>query len=243
GTIEDSDAEGSAGPSTSYAQRQSLAFDRLSQQFECAVCLEMFYATSIVVLPCRDRYCVGCLKQLFLRATRDEGAFPPRCCSQAIPIDSIKIELSEAELKAFHKAKVGYTSQDRTYCSEPRCGSFIPSSSIHAAKATCPDCRNQTYTMCKTKFHENGDCPADKDLHNTLELADEKGWQRCRSCRQMVELVTGCYHMRCKCGYEFCYECGKQWKTCPCQTADEGRMYARGRAASQPIDRDHGALY
>jgi hypothetical protein len=187
--------ETSAGPSTSYAERQASAFNKLSQQSECSVCFETFYATSIVQLPCRDRYCVGCLKELFLRATRDEGAFPPRCCSQAISIDLISTQLSETELDAFRKAEIEYTSRDRTYCSKRRCGAFTPPDRILAGKATCTKCGEHTCAMCKTEFHEDDDCPADEDLLDTLELAGEKGWQRCRSCRQMVELDTSCNHM------------------------------------------------
>lgn len=41
----------------------------------------------------------------------------------------------------------------------------------------------------------------------------------------MIELATGCYHMTCRCGYEFCYTCGAEWKnkkaTCTCPLWDE----------------------
>jgi hypothetical protein len=32
----------------------------------------------------------------------------------------------------------------------------------------------------------------------------------------MVELVSGCRHMRCRCKAEFCYVCGARWRTCDC---------------------------
>ena len=31
-------------------------------------------------------------------------------------------------------------------------------------------------------------------------------------CEQMIELGEGCRHMTCKCGYEFCFNCGKPFQ-------------------------------
>ncbi|GAB1310970.1 hypothetical protein MFIFM68171_01180 [Madurella fahalii] len=32
----------------------------------------------------------------------------------------------------------------------------------------------------------------------------------------MIEHSSGCYHMNCHCGHEFCYLCGKTWRSCRC---------------------------
>ncbi|CAL8999751.1 unnamed protein product [Prunus brigantina] len=41
----------------------------------------------------------------------------------------------------------------------------------------------------------------------------------------MVELDSGCYHITCRCGHQFCYTCGAEWKnkkaTCDCPLWDE----------------------
>ncbi|KAM5429089.1 hypothetical protein McanCB56680_007977 [Microsporum canis] len=96
----DSD-ECSAGPSTSYptyAARQGKALERLSQVAEqCCVCLDHFRPCQIVRLQCKDSYCIGCLKSLFMRATKDQTLFPPRCCRQGIPLPLISAELSAEE--------------------------------------------------------------------------------------------------------------------------------------------------
>ncbi|GAB4815538.1 hypothetical protein N2152v2_002584 [Parachlorella kessleri] len=44
-----------------------------------------------------------------------------------------------------------------------------------------------------------------------LREAERRRWRRCAQCRHMIELGEGCRHMTCKCGYEFCYICGKPW--------------------------------
>jgi len=61
-------------------------------------------------------------------------------------------------------------------------------------QATCPDCSTVTCTLCKAASHR-GDCPADTVLQQVLQTADENRWQRCYSCRRLVELDIGCNHI------------------------------------------------
>lgn len=48
-------------------------------------------------------------------------------------------------------------------------------------------------------------------------LAKQGHWKRCPSCRHMVERLTGCNHMVCRCGNAFCYACGALYHAGPCQ--------------------------
>ena len=34
---------------------------------------------------------------------------------------------------------------------------------------------------------------------------------QCAKCNRMIEKNKGCNHMTCRCGYEYCYVCGKEW--------------------------------
>ncbi|KAF2687664.1 hypothetical protein K458DRAFT_264205, partial [Lentithecium fluviatile CBS 122367] len=185
-------------------------------QIQCCVCLETYGAPSIVSLACHHPYCFGCLKELFIRATKDETLFPPRCCRQRIDAALIKEEFTHEELYAFRVAFKKFTTADRTYCSKADCGSFIPPDRIVANKAVCTRCKRSTCKMCRSAFHQGKVCPEDPTIQATLSLADSKGWKRCHSCGHLVELAHGCNHITCKCGSAFCYTCGKQWKTCHC---------------------------
>ncbi|KAF2806991.1 uncharacterized protein BDZ99DRAFT_537988 [Mytilinidion resinicola] len=73
-----------------------------------------------------------------------------------------------------------------------------------------------------------------------METANRKMWMQCRSCKHMVELETGCYHMTCRCGAQFCYLCGSTWKTCSCPQFEErgllGDMRQR-RSSAAPLIR------
>ncbi|KAH0888689.1 hypothetical protein HID58_051118 [Brassica napus] len=44
-------------------------------------------------------------------------------------------------------------------------------------------------------------------------MAKRKGWRQCGKCKHMIERSVGCNMMRCRCGYEFRYACGKQWNS------------------------------
>ena len=36
-------------------------------------------------------------------------------------------------------------------------------------------------------------------------------FRQCKRCKFIVERSSGCNHMTCKCGYQFCYICGARW--------------------------------
>lgn len=82
----------------------------------------------------------------------------------------------------------------RTYCFRQKCQAFIGANNIVNEVATCSSCNSSTCKTCKAALHE-GDCPKDEALQQTLELAREQEWSRCRECGRIVELVFGCHHM------------------------------------------------
>ena len=78
----------------------------------------------------------------------------------------------------------------------------------------CSACPTLTCTRCKEVVHEGGcDEPNDTD---TIRFAESQGWKRCYHCRAYVELNTGCNHIRCRCGAEYCYVCGLKWEAQTC---------------------------
>lgn len=189
------DQEDNAGPSMTYAERQGKALEKISlTESQCCVCYNHFRSYEIIRLQCEDLYCTDCLKGLFMRATKDQTLFPPRCCRQQIPLLLIAAELSADELDVFNSAEIEFSTKDRTYCCNVDCGRFIPPSQIRADRAECDRCGSATCAMCKNAFHRD-DCAADPSLQATLALATSQGWQRCFACRALVELNVGCYHM------------------------------------------------
>ncbi|KAG9701962.1 hypothetical protein KCU69_g6993, partial [Aureobasidium melanogenum] len=88
---------------------------------------------------------------------------------------------------------------------------------LHGRKyGRCPRCKTKVCTLCNNKLHTTGECPKDPETKRLVDLAREKGWQRCYNCKAMVELKEGCNHMTCRCGSDFCMLCASPWKTCEC---------------------------
>ena len=91
-----------AGPSAYYVHRQRAVLKRLPQlKVECIVCRESVHPHSTVPLVCSDIYCKPCLKSFFLRVTKDESLFPPKCHRQPIDISTIEADFSVEDLTAY----------------------------------------------------------------------------------------------------------------------------------------------
>lgn len=166
-----------------------------SNELPCDACRETKKYFDVLEAPCGHGYCKSCLQQHFDQASTDESLFPPRCCRQPIDVNEAQIFLTKELRDKFERAKVEFSATNRTYCSRSTCSAFMPSNLVQGDTATCLECETETCVMCKARAHE-GDCPEDSALHETLALANESGWQRCYSCRRLVELEVGCNHMR-----------------------------------------------
>ncbi|RAL06902.1 uncharacterized protein BO97DRAFT_447229 [Aspergillus homomorphus CBS 101889] len=232
---EEADHQSDAADSFStYTERQEEALQSFNSEAKCSVCYDAFPQAEVTCLDCGHTYCNGCIRDLFLRATKDQSLFPPRCCRQPIDLSRVETLLLNDELQEFRSAEIEFSTTDRTYCSNPECGKSISPAHITSDQAHCAACDNLSCTMCKNVYHAD-DCPEDAALQATLELAWSEGWQRCFSCKAIVQLGVGCYHMTCKCRAEFCYVCGAKWKTCACDRWDEERLVAR---AEEVVDRE-----
>jgi hypothetical protein len=195
--VEFSDDETEAGPSMSYTERQADIMKKLSMEFQCIACTDRFPRASMVTTKCSHRYCVDCIKSLFLQSTKDEELYSPRCCKQPIPLALVSKHMDTDELVTFELAIVEYATRNRTYCSNYDCATFIVPDNIESGteRAACSKCGTDTCAICKNVYHQGSDCPEDPSLQQTRELAREMGWQTCYACDRVVQLRTGCNHM------------------------------------------------
>ena len=190
------DSQDEAGPSVPY-KRQADALDKLAREaFECMGCRDGFRWADTTQLECGHGYCEPCLRAFIMAgvANRDLVLVPPRCCGTAVPFGVIACTLTEAEMEDFQHAELEKATKDKTYCANPDCGRFIAPANIVAGEAICSRCQARTCAVCKNVGHE-GDCPEDPDIQATLDLGTENKWQRCFSCRSLVEIDWGCNHM------------------------------------------------
>lgn len=178
------------------ASRKRLERGDQRPSHKCNSCLESKSFAEVAAVPCRHEYCRDCLQQLFRHSMTDEAYFPPRCCKLAIrPGHQISLYLTGQLVREYERKAIEYSTPRRTYCHEPSCAAFIPPDKCSDTVATCTLCTRQTCTTCKQASH-GGDCPSDGALQEVIQLARDRGWQRCGKCWSMVELEMGCNHMR-----------------------------------------------
>ncbi|BGP14324.1 hypothetical protein JCM10213_004451 [Rhodosporidiobolus nylandii] len=212
----------------------------LPSTVECPICLSRSPLSATTQVPCRENhhYCNPCLRNLFLLSTRDESLFPPGCDGTAIPLSLVKEHLSSAELALYTAKAVEFNTKNRLYCSTSSCSAFLgeaqPQSKVGVK---CDACQASTCRACKAPWHGPfGLCGAEEDDEAAKVLHDQRGYQRCPSCKRVVELRYGCDHIYCLCGCQFCYACGASWKTCDCPLWDEQRLLEwRGRAVRPEV--------
>lgn len=209
---------------------------------ECISCFEECAKADLVRLACSHDYCKQCARELILNATKTESAFPPKCCLTEIPLKTVLACLDNKQRDEYKEKAAEYAipAGHRWYCPEPKCSKWIRPEKLHRERRshqTCPHCKSKVCSICRSLAHDgNEDCPQDFGLESTLEVGESEGWRRCYSCRTMVELTTGCRHITCRCGAEFCYVCNARWRTCHCTEADKERRIAELRTQRQERD-------
>jgi hypothetical protein len=191
GTEAAADGEYGVPESSHWAAARQTA--RASSR-RCAACQEHVRFFDMARVPCSPEYCRDCLQDLFRASMTDDSLFPPRCCRQPITTGSVRVFLTAELVMQYEQKKIELDTPGRTYCSNPLCSAFIRLEDITDEQASCPDCGTVTCTLCKATSHGR-DCPADTSLQQVLQTADENGWQRCYSCRRLVELDIGCNHI------------------------------------------------
>src|SRR5258706_3602649 len=146
----------------------------------------------------------------------------PNCthCSEQVPslpqLRSLELPPDELARVQAEYTELATASGRRLHCPRPSCGSFL--GSIDAPARECKKCERQVCTKCReiiwgtVEEHVCGVTEEDA----VIRLARDSGWQRCNSCRSLVERISGCHRMSCRCGSQFCYNCGAGWKTCGC---------------------------
>ncbi|KAH6887753.1 hypothetical protein B0T10DRAFT_574921 [Thelonectria olida] len=95
------------------------------------------------------------------------------------------------------------------------CSAFIPPANVSQGVARCPQCSTLTCPRCKGLSHAN-ECPKNALPESFIHAAEKNNWQKCRECGRYIERATGCAHMTCICGADFCYHCGARMGTCNC---------------------------
>ena len=76
--------------------------------------------------------------------------------------------------------------------------------------AWCFNCRVQAHKPCSCELTKKwlSLCSTDKENVTWIRAYTKQ----CPKCNNHIEKNQGCNHMTCRCGYEFCWLCKKDWK-------------------------------
>ncbi|KAI2473649.1 hypothetical protein F4781DRAFT_427272 [Annulohypoxylon bovei var. microspora] len=187
-------------------------------EVECVSCLDDFSPKEMVKVPCHS-YCKDCFLRLISTTCENEQQWPPKCCLNPIPKKTIILNVDDELKETYHNraAEWNIAVSERIYCSHSNCSIWIRPYEVNRAENTARcSAGHWSCIICRGPRHEGVECPQDRDMMRTDELAEEEGWKRCYGCHAYVEHREACQHMTCRCGAEFCYVCGLRWRTCDC---------------------------
>ncbi|KAF8067842.1 hypothetical protein FPV67DRAFT_1626064 [Lyophyllum atratum] len=220
-------------------------------------------------LPCpKDHaYCISCFTSYIQNKLDPDGrglgkssaiVFPIRCPEcilgewpNGIEDEVAKRVLGEDGMVQWHHQKL-LDSIPRLFCPNPKCSSLVEADGDSPdPQAICPSCRKVMCVPCRTHWHTDLTCeeyqalPLDErspEDRLVLDLAKAEQWRRCPNCAVIVELVSGCNHMTCICGFHFCFKCGspttregKCKSNPPCELWDEEMLLEQRERARNPV--------
>lgn len=191
----------------------------------CNICFdhkgieEMFPSTG-----CRHTFCKDCISRYVAskihgNVTRikcpdmncREGDIGPDICREIVP----KEVLERWDNVLCESLIIG---SQKFYCPYKDCSAvMLNDGEEKVTSSECPNCRRLFCAQCNVAWHAGIDCSQFKSLNENerknvdimlVELAKKKKWRRCPKCQFYVEKKSGCLHITCRCGYEFCYGCG-----------------------------------
>ncbi|KAI8015180.1 putative E3 ubiquitin-protein ligase rbrA [Camellia lanceoleosa] len=237
----------------SQVNRSSESSSAKNMHETCVICLEdVDVGQMFAVAGCLHRYCFSCMKQ-HVEVKLLHGMLP-KCphegCNSELKIESCRKFLTRKLIEIMNQRikEASIPATEKIYCPYPKCSALMSKSEVlEYSKLTllgvqqsgvrkCTKCQGLFCINCKVPWHAKKSCldykrenpfPPVEDA-KLKTLADRNLWRQCVKCNHMIELAAGCYHMTCRCGFEFCYTCGAEWKnkaaTCSCPLWDEDNI-------------------
>ncbi|KAF8931811.1 hypothetical protein BGZ47_011686 [Haplosporangium gracile] len=157
-------------------------------------------------------FCLECLAR-YIDTQVKAQAWPIVCphenCQEVVSSFAVETLLGSEALQ-WHRLAVEHAIQKKIYCPSNACGRLIDGDRNDEGEPVdrhCPYCNKPFCAMCHGEAHKGINCQQrlDKIFQN---MATDSKWKSCPSCKHMIEKESGCDHMTCRCGNQFCYVCG-----------------------------------
>ncbi|GJT84264.1 ribonuclease H domain-containing protein [Tanacetum coccineum] len=217
---------------------------------QCTICFDSSNSGQMFsVNKCLHRYCYSCMRK-HVEAKLLQAQLP-KCphegCKSHLEIECCKKFLNQElyDIMSLRIREASIPPTEKVYCPFSNCSALMSKSEVKEYTATssaagqgtgmrkCVKCRRLFCVNCKVPWHDKFTCSDYKRYYPSRsaseaklkDLASRNHWRQCIKCKNLVELAAGCYHINCRCGYEFCYTCGAEWikkkPTCNCPIWDE----------------------
>ncbi|XP_019433132.1 PREDICTED: uncharacterized protein DDB_G0292642-like [Lupinus angustifolius] len=197
----------------------------------CGICLD-FIAESDMFRggKCNDLFCIDCISK-HVASKIQQNNLEVKC-----PIPSCSVELKPEYVLSilpkdvidrweFAKYESSITLSQKVYCPFKNCSVLLVNDGKNGKVVTrcqCPYCHRLFCAQCKIPWHSQMSCKEFQMLKKNkgenyldakfLESAKANKWRKCPNCSFYVQRTSGCEHMTCRCGCNFCYRCGAKWE-------------------------------
>jgi hypothetical protein len=232
----ESDDDGNEAAPSSPPQDAAPATSSSADFGTCPLCWEeMTSLNSSAPLPCEHRLCNGCLEE-YLRVQIGDGnvlqvTCPFQNCQVQFEEDDIAASVSAGDFQRYQQMLfLAQIRQDPTarWCPHPGCETVLhldpqlgPTQALE-----CRVCGTSSCASCGKAPHPRLTCEKaekrqerqeqrmlgkrrTKEKKESIKEMKRSGFTKCPGCRAIVEKSSGCNHMTCRCGREFCYICGE----------------------------------
>lgn len=197
----------------------------LARDVECPICFDdMEVIQEINQLPCGTdeephRFCTNCLRNQIYVALKELNL--PTClqmgCSAHLSERNIRLvtdndpQIIQRFDQATRNSITSSLSQDEQaiFCPGANCIMHWVIDRGSKVTITCAECQTRFCSECHNNHDENLTCQqARQHEEHATDNWIRQNTRRCPGCRTSIQRSDGCNYMTCKCGTDFCWNCG-----------------------------------
>ncbi|KAL5077246.1 hypothetical protein RYX36_016230 [Vicia faba] len=201
-----------------------------SKRFNCGICFDsLTVSNAFTNTSCNHPFCTNCISK-YVNVQINKSAVKVSCpnpeCSVELKPQHLQSILPKQVIVEWESAicESSISLRKRFYCPYKNCSLLLVNDGVEVVTSCeCPSCHRLFCAQCKVPWHADMSCRRfqksktgrdnEKQLDEKFyELAKRKKWQKCPKCSIHVQRTGGCEHISCRCGCNFCYKCGKDWK-------------------------------
>ena len=207
----------------------------------CGICFDAMPLSALATAtsPCGHLYCPSCYHSYLLSRVEENRVLSiccphPSCRRPVLDVEmrSVLSPYHYARYRRFHVAAQLEADPRVRYCPNRDCQAVLLGSA-DSPRMQCGVCGMESCYVCQIAWHVGLTClqvlrhphslrgPTAEDvaflqaMHAGGEMGEVK-FRQCPRCSTWVERAAGCAKMTCRCGSQWCFECGILNATCNC---------------------------